>query len=260
MPWGYLQYEIKFHLASEEIDKSKFTENGAWEVKESYLAVRGISQEDPNMLLVKFKLKRRWGFHLISLLLPIGAMGLLNLLVFLLPANSGERIGYSITVMLAIVVFLTIAADNLPKTSHPYISFLCLKLLIDMLISGLMVFFAIIGLRFYHADDSNTVPSCFADMTSCVLCRCCKRKKEKYKGRDDVRPEENNVPHSVNGRLPRFEVVDDRLRTKRQEDGQGFKEITWTDVGKASDVVFFVLGCMAFAASHLTYFTYIQLI
>ena len=188
-------------------------------------------------------------------------MGLLNLLVFLLPANSGERIGYSITVMLAIVVFLTIAADNLPKTSYPEISLLCVKLLVDMMISGLMVFFAIIGLRFYHADENSQVPSCFAAMTSCVLCRCCRRNKKNYKDSDDIIiPVENNGLHHVNGRLPRYEVIDDRIRTKRQGGQKTDENITWNDVGKASDVIFFVFGCAAFAVSHLTYLTYIQLL
>jgi hypothetical protein len=49
-------------------------------------------------------------------------MCILNIFVFLLPADSGERVGYAITVLLAIAVFLTISSDSLPATSNPRIS------------------------------------------------------------------------------------------------------------------------------------------
>ena len=75
VPWGYLPYEIKFHILSEEVDLVKFVENGAWELKETHVMVKSISQFDADILLVTFTLKRRWGFHLISMLLPIGTIG-----------------------------------------------------------------------------------------------------------------------------------------------------------------------------------------
>jgi hypothetical protein len=37
----------------------------------------------------------------------------------LLPPESGESVGYSITVLLSIVVFLTITSNSLPGTSEP---------------------------------------------------------------------------------------------------------------------------------------------
>jgi hypothetical protein len=48
-------------------------------------------------------------------------MSILNVFVFLLPADSGERVGYAITMLLAIAVFLTISSDSLPAMSNPHV-------------------------------------------------------------------------------------------------------------------------------------------
>ena len=217
-------------------------------------------------------------------------MGFLNLLVFLLPAQSGERVGYSITLLLAIAVFLTIAADNLPKTSFPTISILCLKLLVDMMISGLVILFTIVGLRFYHTDEHRPVPRCVATITSVLLCkRSCKRLEEKgYRqnkvynrtGHIAVVDKDDSQHHNDNNKndikiqsrmhyhdfrenkcreLPRL-VIDGAEEDNRLARNVGIVDtITWNDVGRASDVFFFCFTLLAFAVSHAAYFVYSHL-
>jgi hypothetical protein len=68
--------------------------------------------------------------------------------VFLLPAQSGERVGYSITVLLVIAEFQTIASDNLPNVSKSHLSLLCIKLFVDMILSALGTLI-IVTLYFY---------------------------------------------------------------------------------------------------------------
>ena len=214
-------------------------------------------------------------------------MGVLNLLVFLLPAQSGERMGYSITLLLAIAVFLTIAADNLPKTSFPTISILCMKLLIDMLISGLVILFTIVGLRFYHTDENTPVPRCLAAITRVLLCkRCCKRWKENERRQNKVynrtgpiesidkggipRHNDNNKnvikiqSNMLNGdlreykcgKLPRLEIDDAEEDNHSVGNNNVVETVTWNDVGKASDVFFFFFTLLAFVVSHVAYFVY----
>ena len=131
--------------------------NGAWELYDTDIRVEILS-EHLQILEIELFLKRRPNFFLVNMVLPIATMGVLNLLVFLLPP-SGDRVGYCLTVLLAICVFLTIAADNLPKTSYPNMSFLCIKLLCDMITSSCVLFFVVLGLRFYHKDDDEPVPA-----------------------------------------------------------------------------------------------------
>jgi len=94
--------------------------------------------------------KRRPVFLLITLILPAVFMALLNICVFFLPQESGERIGFSVTLLLAVVVFLTIAQGLLPATATPRLSGICILLLINMIMSGMIVVSVIVGAWFYY--------------------------------------------------------------------------------------------------------------
>ena len=270
-------------------EKSLFLANGVWELTDTEVKA-GVLPRDIQYLLVTFHIRRRASFYLVNMLLPIATMGVLNLLVFLLPAKSGERVGYSITMLLAIAVFLTIAADNLPKTSFPTISILCLKLLFDMMISGLVILFTIVGLRFYHTDENKPVPRCVAAITRVLLCkRSCKRWEEKgYRqnkvynrtGHIAVVDKDDSQHHNDNNKndikmqsrmhyddlrenkcreLPRL-VIDGAEEDNRLARNVGIVDtITWNDVGRASDVFFFCFTLLAFAVSHAAYIVYSHL-
>ena len=62
-------------------------------------------------------LERRSFYYGLTILLPVLLTSLLTPLVFLLPHDAGEKIGYCLTVLLAYVVILTIVTDGLPTTS-----------------------------------------------------------------------------------------------------------------------------------------------
>lgn len=128
-------------------------------------------------------IKRRATFALLNLILPIFTMGILNLFVFLLPAESGERVGYAITVLLSIAVFMTITSDNLPSNSYPRIPTITFLLFADLMISVLIVVSVIIILRFYFREDQIEVPrywKLFAKFYRFISCGCgCKRRNSK---------------------------------------------------------------------------------
>jgi uncharacterized membrane-anchored protein len=77
-------------------------------------------------------------FFVLNLILPICLMSILNLFVFLLQGDSGERVGYAITVLLAIALFLTISSDSLPATSNPRISTISLLIFTDVMFSAII--------------------------------------------------------------------------------------------------------------------------
>ena len=81
----------------------------------------------------------------------------MNLFVFVLPPESGERGGYSIPVLLSIVVFLTITASSLPGTSEPRMPTIILLLTGYVVISVLIVISVMIGLRFNLRDQDIPV-------------------------------------------------------------------------------------------------------
>ena len=46
-------------------------------------------------------------------------MVFLNTMVFVLPTESGERVGYAITCLLSLSVYMTFASEGLPDSSKP---------------------------------------------------------------------------------------------------------------------------------------------
>ncbi|KAK7498050.1 hypothetical protein BaRGS_00010638, partial [Batillaria attramentaria] len=60
-------------------------------------------------------LKRRSTFYLLSTVLPLAAFSLLTPLAMLVPADSGEKITLSVTVLLANLVFMGSLSDSVPR-------------------------------------------------------------------------------------------------------------------------------------------------
>ncbi|KAI8761343.1 neuronal acetylcholine receptor subunit beta-4, partial [Biomphalaria glabrata] len=65
-----------------------------------------------------FSIKRRPLYYGLNYLLPVLITSLLTIFVFVLPAESGEKIGYCLTVLLGYMVILTLIAADLPTTAE----------------------------------------------------------------------------------------------------------------------------------------------
>lgn len=237
--WGYAVSEIAARALSDKVNLHVYTAHGMWDLTDTSVASYSDPVRQLTTITIVLEMKRISTFHLINMILPIALVGLLNNLVFLLPAQSGERVGYSITVLLAIAVFQTIASDNLPTVSKPRISLLCIKLLIDLVLSALVMTLTIVTLYFYHMPETRRIPSCVVVVTKCVLCKnCCKPNKQKSKS--------EKYKESVvgNGIVIKESVL--------EEDNQQ-STVTWTDVGKSSDIVFAVFSLLTFLASNIVF-------
>jgi len=101
-------------------------------------------------------------------LLPILLLGSLNTLV----PESGERVGYCITTLLAIHVYMTIIMDTLPQSSTP-VPLISYKLVVDLVSSALII--VILNLRIHGQSDDKPVPAWLKTVYMCFTCRMCKR-------------------------------------------------------------------------------------
>ncbi|XP_069131779.1 acetylcholine receptor subunit beta-like 1 [Argopecten irradians] len=166
MPWGYLSTEIMFLSKADNADMSYYSPHGTWDL----IATQSKSTTvgDYSRYIVEITMKRRPLFFVVNIVLPILFLAFLNSLVFILPVESGERVSYAITVLLAIAVFLTLVGDNLPKTSQP-MSILCYFLLTDLVMSSVVSIVTILGLRIYYIDD-RPVPRWLCRLVVCLSC------------------------------------------------------------------------------------------
>ena len=100
--------EIKIQEESlEDADDDEVLSNGEWDA--SNIRFQGINYPYPDipaMYKVRFNLKRRPMFFVVSVLIPVIFLSLLSSLVFVLPVDSGERASFSTTLLLSLTLFM----------------------------------------------------------------------------------------------------------------------------------------------------------
>ena len=129
---GHQTTDVNIQHLHDAIQFVTFEQNGIWKITSSSTSIKTMM----NFQFVQFSVSmvRRSAFYVVNLLLPMLAMLVLQIFVFVLPAESGERIGYSITVLLATSVFLSMVCAFLPTTVIPSIPIISFKLLVEFII------------------------------------------------------------------------------------------------------------------------------
>ena len=193
MPWNYLPRELSILPLADHVNM----ERNVWEIKYTIVWKPYVEQQD--VLVFKFILKRYSGFYLLNLIFLICVLGILNLFVFLLPPESGERVGYSITVLLSIVVFLTITSNSLPGTSEPRMPTIFLLLNGYVVISVLIVISVIINLRFYLRDQEIPVSAYWNSLILFYRIILGQRNRRKINIGENL--QEENINRTENGHV-----------------------------------------------------------
>ena len=118
--------------------------------------------------------KRLPGFYVRNLLLPNAVLLALSSLIFFLPCEGGERVGFGITVTLALCVNLVIVIEFIPETSKT-IPEICDYFLVSICLSGCSLLLAAVILNLYtyswENDTSTALPkfrSVFANCSNFV--------------------------------------------------------------------------------------------
>ncbi|XP_062600744.1 acetylcholine receptor subunit beta-like, partial [Saccostrea cucullata] len=221
---GYYSEDINIEAASSTFHMELYEENGLWEVTETSFTVK-TTAKNFQVIHLTISMTRRTTYYIAGLLLPIVLMNFIQLFVFLLPVESGERLGFSITVLLAVAVFLTIIQDKLPEASEPNVSLLTYKLLVDMIIGCGMILAVVIGMRFYHRSDDTRIPWILRGLTRCYF--CCKPKSS-------IEPDE-----VVQMKSEKLDMESDEI------------PMTWNDVGNAFDIVCLTLFFLSLVLNNI---------
>ncbi|CAC5413493.1 CHRNA7 [Mytilus coruscus] len=213
----------------------------------------------PQVANFHMKLKRKPMFFVFNLILPIVLMCILNPFVFLLPADSGERVGYSITVLLAIAVFLTISASGLPAISDPQLPTLSILLFADVAFSGVIVLLVIISLRFYLRNENIPVSYLgerFVKFCRVLRCSCCCGKGKKGNSKADEYANKHGSNDSVDISKIKLYGSEYQYRGTNSDEINSFtskEEITWKNVGEELDFVFGAFSALYMVTAHLLY-------
>ena len=177
----------------------------------------------------------------------------LGLSSFLIPVESGERIGFVTTILLAMTVFLLLIPSFLPETSDG-VPILGIGLQATVVLIGLVLLANILVLKIFFIE--GTPP----DWIQNLYCSCCCKKgrtvQRIHVSNTDVQDRPVIKPGASMNAIELAERDGPRNGSPRVWETKG-EEITWQKVSVKLDHVFFVLF---FVLASLTYLiTYVAL-
>ena len=100
------------------IDKESFYDvNEEWDLEKVALETEYVAEWDASSLIANFHIRRRPMFVILNIILPVVFLAFLNVLTFLIPVQSGQRISYAVTMLMSMAVFLSIISDRIPHSA-----------------------------------------------------------------------------------------------------------------------------------------------
>ena len=214
--------ELHLNLPYDTVDTELYIYNVEWAITDTFCSVEVNNPNEPYPY-VSFGIhfRRKPIFLVINILVPVILLSVLNAAVFLLPQESGERVSFSITVLLSFAVFLNVISNHIPKTSSP-MPLVCYYVLITLISSGFITFLTILGQRLYNSEDQETVPRWF------LKCLCMAS---------------SHRPNTINGIQSDDENLDNKLKDNftETESIRTWKEII-IKLDKILFVFFFLTG------------------
>ena len=249
--WGYSTFEVKLNLTRSDIDTSLMAEHGSWN-----LIGTSAKVEEVNFIskaIFTFRLERKPQYIIFNVILPIMFLCLLNVLVFVLPAEAGERVSYAITVLLSIAVFMTIVSNTLPKTSEP-LPIIAYFLMMDLIISALISLCTVLNLRLFHKKDTIPIPKKLVYIYNFLSCSCRRSGIIGPYHKDDTI---ENIKLNTKGNLkmPNHNQLSERgketnvHRIETDASSLSAEEVTWQDISTMFDYILLVIFSFLTVAS-----------
>ncbi|XP_067676547.1 neuronal acetylcholine receptor subunit alpha-3-like [Haliotis asinina] len=119
LPISYFSNELKMVSSLVDVNTQSYTENGEWILSGSraYITEMTFADSTFSFLYVDIHLERRPMFFVLNVIIPVVVLSFLNIFVFSLPCDCGEKVSYAITCLLSLTVFISIVSELLPKSS-----------------------------------------------------------------------------------------------------------------------------------------------
>ncbi|XP_046547103.1 neuronal acetylcholine receptor subunit beta-3-like [Haliotis rubra] len=150
--WVTVISQVNLTAGGVHIESSMFQQNGEWEIldKSKEVIVHTYTEVYIQTELVfTFVFKRKYLYYIITNILPGMLLSVLNLGVFLLPPESGEKVSLCISIVLSYAVFLSVIGGSLPEVSDT-VSIFSVYLLTMMFLKVATTLITVFVLQVYH--------------------------------------------------------------------------------------------------------------
>jgi hypothetical protein len=230
---GYKNYEVNLNIGFSTLQFDVYSPNALWDVVGSEAKSFPLGRGGNSELHFTIKIKRKPRLVIVNVVLPMLMLTLLNVFVFFLVPESGERIGYCITTLLAIAVYMTIVSGMLPQTAEP-VPIISYKLMVDMMESVCIMVVTILNMRLSNKDGNQPVPHCLQAMYRCLSSSRCRK--------EIVHPEKTSIIKVKSASLTNESI--NKLEKEQMESEKVFGDnqdpITWKEISFMVDIIAFV--------------------
>ena len=210
--------------------------HGEWEVTSAQSSINKFTEPIAGTSFHTFEktltLSRRYMFVYLHTCVPLILLTTLNMVVFLVPIRSGEKISFATAILLNFIIFTTSMRDTLPHNSLrlPYLS---IFMAINNIITTGGVIVSVILCRM---DDENVapVPHKFKQIASKIIKKKLRRKSDimAIQPTPDIDETETDTLSNADSGLP-----------EKQDRAIGVKiEITWSTIAEIIDKIMFFLN------------------
>lgn len=243
----------RMNVTGEDIDTTYYAPNQEWKLGGVNTTSKIVQYPDGNYSDVNFHLvlERRSMFYSLNLIFPIVVITLLSMVSFILPSSSGERLGVSVTLMLAVTVFMLLIAEMIPESSthiavvEVYFVF-CMMLIILVIVALCFISRLYNRSRIDPPMGEWTGKYVFERLAFVVGARCeLKKKVKKCNGGEDLDVRRSSL--QGNGDV----FTDEKLLKPHEEEFDLEEDLytleeEWMIVGRTADHCLFVVFLVVF--------------
>nr|KAG5705232.1 hypothetical protein BaRGS_011258 [Batillaria attramentaria] len=144
--------EIDLQILRPHVDLESYASNGEWELLSSkgWRELNDLTGE--LKLYYEITIRRRPSLLALTVLLPVVVLAGINVFVFTIPSESGERLSYAVTSLLSFGVFMSFILDSMPSSTET-LSIVAVNMSCLLVLSAVYVLCCILSLRLFHRDD-----------------------------------------------------------------------------------------------------------
>ncbi|CAC5403756.1 unnamed protein product [Mytilus coruscus] len=153
--WSLSSKDVHITQGSKGIELADdLQRHGEWKILSS--SALNLAESHETKVRFTIVIQRKPLYAIINYIMPILLLSILDIFTFKIPVDTGERIGYVITVWLAYAVFLTIISDSLPQSSES-IPIVSIYIMIQICIATVIVIISAIESGCAHLTDDESV-------------------------------------------------------------------------------------------------------
>jgi len=235
--WFSNDKAVNIYPGSPNIIMMYYTESEEWEVIGNKVIQKTSIENNSTFSNIVFSisLKRRPLFYIVNIILPVFFLSLLSNICFLIPIESGEKIGMCMAIFLTFAVFSTLTNESLPQSSTR-MPLYGIYLLVQIFLSALTIVLEVLIIHVYQIRPENNDAK-KGNILRCLMSICGTNKyvskDESFLNnskQDEVLPQKCNLTYACNNGIQANDTVSDDMNRS------SFDHISKKDIEKCGNL------------------------